>query len=144
MCWQPVGFVTFSTRAGAEAAKQDLQVSCVSWVSSVSFWDSNFYLSFLFDVPKGFKWKLNSHINCCAKKLLYQFLTFINVLEVQSCLLLFLTNSFHRLFCPLIFLILFECLYLYLLYKYIARNSIWSRFASNYSSRIRKKQHKSE
>lgn len=28
MCWlQPVGFVTFHTRAGAEAAKQDLQVN---------------------------------------------------------------------------------------------------------------------
>lgn len=26
-CFQPVGFVTFNTRAGAEAAKQDLQVS---------------------------------------------------------------------------------------------------------------------
>lgn len=25
-CFQPVGFVTFHTRAGAEAAKQDLQV----------------------------------------------------------------------------------------------------------------------
>lgn len=25
-CLQPVGFVTFHTRAGAEAAKQDLQV----------------------------------------------------------------------------------------------------------------------
>lgn len=30
LCFQPVGFVTFSTRAGAEAAKQDLQVS--GWV----------------------------------------------------------------------------------------------------------------
>lgn len=27
---QPVGFVTFHTRAGAEAAKQDLQVSKVN------------------------------------------------------------------------------------------------------------------
>lgn len=26
VCLQPVGFVTFNTRAGAEAAKQDLQV----------------------------------------------------------------------------------------------------------------------
>jgi hypothetical protein len=26
VCFQPVGFVTFNTRAGAEAAKQDLQV----------------------------------------------------------------------------------------------------------------------
>ena len=27
LCLQPVGFVTFNTRAGAESAKQDLQVS---------------------------------------------------------------------------------------------------------------------
>ena len=35
LLFQPVGFVTFSTRAGAESAKQDLQVSHVETAHSL-------------------------------------------------------------------------------------------------------------
>lgn len=49
---QPVGFVTFNTRAGAEAAKQDLQVGFIL------FFDTTIvllnYLTFLLNTKKSY------------------------------------------------------------------------------------------
>lgn len=41
LCLQPVGFVTFNTRAGAEAAKQDLQVRATQTYHSATTANSN-------------------------------------------------------------------------------------------------------
>lgn len=41
VCLQPVGFVTFNTRAGAEAAKQDLQVRATQTWNSATAANSN-------------------------------------------------------------------------------------------------------
>lgn len=44
---QPVGFVTFQTRAGAEAAKQDLQVRFILHTRYLYYNYNNYYIILL-------------------------------------------------------------------------------------------------